>query len=644
MTTQVFETEQAKIVSEGIIESQTELDIKTKVKLALISVILGLTLNWISLFLRITLGFLSIGISVFFVLLIAKVLLGNQATRQNLAIVSIAYGATTAAEASIGLLFLIWLSENAQFFGSSGVFPSWLLPSADILASKTLFSTEWLVPLAVHFFIMLIPGFAGIILGLYLKRRYLDDDHKYPFPSVAQRSQMVDVLVTNQSDKVRLFRRFLIIGFGFAFVTLFFPVIDFSQPQNGWILGLSLGVIGVALFAIGFIVNNWKITVTASISSLVVYVVLSPFIVKESYLEAVSNGLAGQTYFDFYTFALQAIFMSFIVGFLLSATIISPLVWKFGKKIFHNIFGIGNNKEADSVEENNQMNETDANEIDQNEETASKSLLTRLHSIQFSRKDVYFLLIFSTIYFLSVLFVYFTRILGDNLVIIGIVMFWILVVGSIVIGIITSDSIAKTSAAMSPPFIFDVIPLFLAGARGFVPYIAIPQAEVGETTSIVVNSKFSKQQGLSTKAMVVAYLMGYLPAILTTPFFALLLWRSFGIGTPLLPAPAFPIQAMLIAPFAAGSIDAVLNFIEVLLGIVAAIIAGPGLGIGLAFGMFFPPHMALTIGMGGLTRILANKRFNKDWVQDKGTTAATAISVGASLTIPLLILLNLFFL
>ncbi|MFW9998213.1 MAG: hypothetical protein ACFFD4_39595 [Candidatus Odinarchaeota archaeon] len=624
-----------------------ESDFSTKLKIAVISVVLGLTLNWISLFLSITLGFLSLGISVFFVLLIAKVFLGKQATRQNLALVSVAYGATMAAESSIGLLFLIWLSTNASFFGISADFPAWLLPSPEVLASRTIFSAEWLVPLAIHYFLMVIPGFAGIILGLYLKNRYLHDEEKYPFPGVVQRSQMVDVLVVNQSEKVNLFKKFLAIGFVFALVTLFFPVIDFSSPQDGWIFGLSLGVVGLALFAVGFIVGNWKITVTASISSVIVYVFLSPFLVKQPYLEAVASGLAGTGYFDFYTFALQGVFISFIIGFLLSAIILAPLTWKIGKGLVKKITGKNGmvSENSGQATRNEAGEEQETNPAGVPVDTAAvesrESFLTRLRQVKLSKKDLVFVSFYAVIYIISVAFVYFTGILGDNLLVIGLVMFWILIIGSIVLGIITTDSVSKTSAAMVPPFIFDMIPLFLAGARGFTPYIATPKAEVGETMGIVRNSKFSQKQGLSTKAMITAYLVGYLPAILTTPFFALLLWVSFGIGTSQLPAPGFPVQAMLLAPFAAGSIEAVLNLGELLLGVIVAVVAGPGMGIGLAFGMFFPPHMALAIGLGGITRVIMDKRAGKDKVRDKGMTAATALSVGASLVIPIMIIMSL---
>ncbi len=57
--------------------------------------------------------------------------------------------------------------------------------------------------------------------------------------------------------------------------------------------------------------------------------------------------------------------------------------------------------------------------------------------------------------------------------------------------------------------------------------------------------------------------------------------------------------------------------------------------------MFFPPHMAICISLGGVTAIMIEKRKGKEWMKDMGQIVATAISVGASLTVPVLILMNL---
>ncbi|MFX0209058.1 MAG: OPT/YSL family transporter [Candidatus Hodarchaeota archaeon] len=601
-------------------------------KVIFFSVLIGLFLNWISLYLTITLGFLSLGISVFFILLLAKLFLRDNIDNKNLAVVAISYGGVAAAEASIGLLLLIWLSQNASIFGLSGKMPSWLIPSSDVIANRIIFSKEWLIPIAVHYFIMLVPGIAGIIFGLYIKDRFIHDDDKYPFPTVIQSNEMLDVLVTNQTSKIKLFRIFLVIGFVIGLFSLLIPAIDLSQPQNGWILGLNIGAVGIALFAVGFIINKPNISVVAATSSFVFYVILAPILVKDSFNDVLKIGMVSNDYYDFYTFALQTVFLSFLLGFLLSTVIAVPVVWNFAKKVLKT----GKNDEKD-VSAKIANDEDEKNEISSNNEVSNKK------SNRTRKTQVIYLLCLSFIYLLCVSFIYFSGVLGSNLLIIAVVVFWILIIGTIITGILATESIAKTSTAIVPPFIFDMIPLFLSGARGITPYVATPKAEVGETIATVRNAKFAKAQGLSMKTMMGAYLIGYLPAIITTPFFALLLWDAFGIGTSQLPAPSFPILAAFIAPFAAGSITSILNLEELVIGGITALFFGPGVAIGFAFGVIFPPHMAFALAFGGVTRIILNKKLGKEKIEEQGTTAATALAVGGSLTIPLLILKKLFF-
>jgi len=126
----------------------------------------------------------------------------------------------------------------------------------------------------------------------------------------------------------------------------------------------------------------------------------------------------------------------------------------------------------------------------------------------------------------------------------------------------------------------------------------------------------------------------------------LLLWYTFGIGTERLPAPAFPVQGAIIAAFSSRSISSFLS-IEVLLifigvGIILAFF-GSELAIGLAIGIFFPPHMALALTLGGLARIIYDKKAGKEVGKDRSTTIAPALAVGGSFVIPILILRVLLF-
>ncbi|MHA2238273.1 MAG: hypothetical protein ACXAB2_07875 [Candidatus Hodarchaeales archaeon] len=173
-----------------------------------IGVLIGLFMNWLALYLNVVLGLLSVGISAFVVLLLIKLMLRSKATQKNLSIVSVSYGATSAAEASVGLLFLLWLFKNASTFGFTWDAPSWLLPSAETINNGIILSAEWIVPLIVHYFLMFIPGITGLILGVYLAPKFINNEKDYPFPGTIQRVKAVEVLVTNKKATVNLFVRF----------------------------------------------------------------------------------------------------------------------------------------------------------------------------------------------------------------------------------------------------------------------------------------------------------------------------------------------------------------------------------------------------------------------------------------------------
>jgi hypothetical protein len=229
--------------------------------------------------------------------------------------------------------------------------------------------------------------------------------------------------------------------------------------------------------------------------------------------------------------------------------------------------------------------------------------------------------------------------------IVPVLMFWIVVIGAFVNGFIALTSVAKSSSSATPPFVFDLLPIFIvrrlfspAFAPGYVPFLATPAAEVGEMVSIVATSKLGLLNLLSSGRVVLAYLAGYLPAIITTPFFALFLWMTFGIGTPQLPAPAFPVQGALISAFAVGDLTVVFRVFDLLLGGLAGCLAGHNLGLGIAIGFLFPPHMGVCLAAGGLFRMFANRRWPED-VKKGGITRATAVATGATFVIIPMVLL-----
>ena len=104
-----------------------------------------------------------------------------------------------------------------------------------------------------------------------------------------------------------------------------------------------------------------------------------------------------------------------------------------------------------------------------------------------------------------------------------------------------------------------------------------------------------------------------------------------GIGTTSLPAPAFPVNGAIIAAFASKDLTAFLDLFQLLLMIGLSFIVAyfsPDIAIGVVIGIFFPPHMAIMMSLGGIIRILYRRKVGKQISDDKGVTIATGLAVG----------------
>lgn len=594
------------------------------------SVFLGLIFNWLATFLRITMGFIGVGIGPMAALLAVRYFLkkNNADTRENMTLVAISFGATRAAEASIGLLFLIWFATNAETYNITFVPPSWLLPSPEVLASKTLFTSEWIVPLLVHYFLMIVPGMVGIAFGYFAKDKFIHDDETYPFPSVINTNTTVGVLTDEAETKGPLFWKFVVVGFFIALITEPFGALDFSNTAAGYIIGLTLGPVGLALFAAGVLIGSPRVSVSVSISSVLAFSILSVNIIGSQ---------EGASYYDFFTIGIRDHYLGPAIGLLLGGMLVGPIFWGIVKPIFSKNED-GNSENGSDVDQENSDEVVDEN--------GNRKKISNGRNLKALLRNYWKLLaILMFVYFTSIIFVLKLDILeGVAIWLILITLFWIIVIGGVVNGYISTVGTARTSASVVPPFIFDSLPIYATGANTPLPYLSIPASESDGTVGVVSAQKLGLMNGIPPKMVMTAYMAGYIAATLTTPFFALLLWYTFGIGTEQLPAPAFPVQGAIIAAFSSRSISSFLSIEVVLLfigiGILAAYFGG-GLAIGLAVGMFFPPHMALALTFGGLTRILYDRLAGKEVSRDKSTTIAPGLAVGGSFVIPILIIRTL---
>jgi uncharacterized oligopeptide transporter (OPT) family protein len=193
-----------------------------------------------------------------------------------------------------------------------------------------------------------------------------------------------------------------------------------------------------------------------------------------------------------------------------------------------------------------------------------------------------------------------------------------------------------------PPFIFTMLLIYFTNTSGIVPYLVTPTAEPDGTRGIVYTQKLASLNNITPKVAFMAYLAGYIASTITTPLFSLVLWNTFGIGTESLPAPSFPVNGAIMAAFASNDIGSFLNLGELLIALILSFglaYFNVDLAIAVVIGIFFPPHMAIMLTLGGIARIWYTKKHGKSASDDKGVTMATGLAVGGSFVILIQILL-----
>ncbi|MHA1727357.1 MAG: OPT/YSL family transporter [Promethearchaeota archaeon] len=592
-------------------------------------ILLGLVLNWLSTYMIITMGFVGFGIGPTASLIIAKLLFKKRGAdnRSNLTIVAIAFSATAASESAISLLFLIWMFGNASIYDMPFEPPNWFLPSIDVISAKNIFSSEWILPLFTHYFIMIVPGFIGLIIGWVFKDKFIKNK-EYLFPGALQVNTTVDVLTEKSQEKGKIFMRWAIIGFILALCTLPIFVLDFSSSENGFILGIFLGPIGITLLSAGFIMNRPKISIGVSIFSILAYSVLSIFLIGPQ---------PGLGFFEFFNFGVQNTYFSFGIGFLLGGMLFGPLIW-VGIKI-----KIKKKKERRKVEEKAEIGGKDGSNTDNQEKLKSKNVTKSEEMNSFLRKYRREIILLSVLFVLCCFFVLFLDLFqGLSPFFVFFIMLWILILGTFVNGYLITHGSGKMGMGVSAPFIFSYIPIYFADTSGLMPYLAVPLGEPDGARGIVFTQKLASLNNIRPKTGLIAYLAGYLASTITSPLFSLLLWNSFGIGTELLPAPSFPVNGAIAAAFASNDVTQFLILPELFIAMAISLAIAyfsSDLAIGVVIGIFFPPHMALMMTLGGLIRLLYKKKVGEKVAGDKGITIATGLAVGASFVILIQIIL-----
>lgn len=574
---------------------------------AIIGVLLGVLFDCLGLYLTLVLGFIGIGVGLSITLLFGHVLLKRfQASNQKaLTVILATFRGASAASFTMSLLFTIWLATNYNT-----EFPSWFMPPPQVLMEKSVFHSAWIVPLAVRYFLMIVPGMLGLIWGWGLRDQLIEKE-ELPFPRQLQTAKLIQSVTAGGQQAKTLFTMVLL---GFAVTAVLeisgFSVIDFSNTSAGWIIGIQLGALGLVMAAAGYVVGP-KLSTSLCISSILFWTLLSPFIV---------GGTPGLGYYDFFSHAMSGEYLSIGLGLIIMGAVIFPMTKGRKKK--------------------NGSEETDQKKT---------SLWTRVKenfvSFSFIFKNFWVTFAYLGFIVICVVFVLIFGVLGSvNSAITIAITLVVLVIGGGIQMVIILRMYGATGTATGLPLVFYEVPIFLTGYSGYTAYCSMPSVEVDSGIGMVTCSKVARITKTDEKTLIKAFIVGNLSAIAVTPIFGLLLWRTYGIGTATLPTPAFPAMGALISVLATRSLGGIISLPFMGVGLLGGLLASfvPFLNaMGFAIGIFLPPHFAISFLAGGIVRWWMKRKKGKEYFEEKGLNISTGLSTGASFTILLLIIIAL---
>jgi len=185
------------------------------------------------------------------------------------------------------------------------------------------------------------------------------------------------------------------------------------------------------------------------------------------------------------------------------------------------------------------------------------------------------------------------------------------------------------SIGVTSMFLYD-FPIFGAGYRGYTGYWTYSyfRPSPGITNGVLPYMKYQEQFDVTWRDIIKAKIVGWIPTLLFSIIFTILLWKFVGFGTPMMPSASLIQSQVYLKMLATGNITGTINpwaFIGA--GVIGSIleIYTPVSMMGVAMGMFLPPHYIVPFGVGGIIRWYTDRKCGKDFYQKKGRLIVTGL-------------------
>ncbi|TRO48058.1 hypothetical protein E2P65_03480 [Candidatus Bathyarchaeota archaeon] len=526
--------------------------------------------------------------------------LGGGSSKKELSFVLISSASSLGLYNSIALIIYLLQTDPELSL------PYWMAPPREAITQRSLDPRFWVIPIAFLIFMVIMTRIIGLVFTYVLREEFIRSE-RMVWPYQAANSSLVDACIEG-GGSARLVAISALVGFTVTFLQnipsiwgVDLTVLDLSHYlPRGALLVISLNL---GFMALGYLMS-FRTSASIMVTGLITYLLVSPYLVSIGYVEGSPDIM------EMYNELLFRFSIGPALGFLLLGGVILSVVMLLRNYL---------SKKTEDQGADESLS------YPQLYKALIRGLLT-------NRGCLLIVLGVTTILFGMVWFLNPFQPLPR---IVSLMMFlYLFLVGGFVEFVVICKMAGETGMSMgiTSIFLYD-IPLFGLGYRGFPGYWSYPYFRPSPhvANGILPYLKYEDRFHLSWREILKAKLVVWLPTILFSVAFTLVLWKYIGFGTPIMPAASL-IQGKVYLTMMAtgdfvGTTSGIFPAAFVISGVLGAILEvfTPLSMMGLGMGMILPPHYILIMGIGGLVRLYTDRRFGKDFYNDKGRLIVTGL-------------------
>jgi len=544
--------------------------------------------------------------------------LGGGSSKKELSFVLISSASSLGLYNSLALIIYLLQTDPELSL------PYWMAPPREAIAQGSLDIRFWIMPIAFLIFTVVMSRVVGLVFTYVLREEFIRSE-RMVWPYTAANSSLVDACI-EEGGSARLVGIAALVGLTVTFMQnipslwgIDLTTVDLSPYlPKGALFAISLSI---GFMAIGYLISV-KTAMSIMATGLITNTVVAPYLVSIGYISYSS---------DIMTMYNELLF-KFSIGPALGFLLLGGIILSVMMLLKNYISKKPNDKGSDSRLGYLQLYRALIRGL-----LANKVALLLVVGIA--------AVLFSTVWFLNP----FHPLPRTASVLLFLYMFFI---GGFIEFVLICKMAGETGMSMGimSIFLYD-IPIFSLGYRGYPGFWSYPffRPSPWVSSGILPYLKYEDQFHLSWWEILKAKLVGWIPTILFSVFFTLVLWKYIGFGTPLMPAVSL-IQGKVYLTMMAtgdfvGTTSGIFPIAFVLGGVVGALLEvfTPVSMMGLGMGMLLPPHYIVTIGAGGLIRWYTDRRFGKDFFNEKGRLIVTGLMASSLIVqVVMTVLMNMF--